>query len=262
MRILITGAARAIGRATAEELIARGHDVVATARDPKLLADLDGARVHPLDVTDDASVATCLDAVGELDAVVNNAAIIGDGPLEDYPVDQFRRVLETNVVGALRMIQGVVPAWRVRGSGVIVNVSSVQGRVATPLAGPYATSKHALEGMSESLHYELKHFGIRIVIIEPGFIAPGMKHGDDHVGPAEYRQLWDEWSGTDAVLNGPDGRPGPDLVARAIADAIERPETPLRVPVGADAEMIFATRASLGDAEFEAAMRATIGLTW
>ena len=74
--------------------------------------------------------------------------------------------------------------------------------------------------------------------------------------------LWDEWSGTDAVLNGPDGRPGPDLVARAIADAIEHPETPLRVPVGADAEMIFATRAAMDDAEFEATMRAAIGLTW
>src|SRR6478752_10049329 len=169
MRILITGAARAIGRATADELITRGHDVVATARDPQLLADLDGGRVHALDVTDDASVRACLDAVGELDAIVNNAAIIGSGPLEDYPIDQFRRVVETNLFGALRLVQGVVPSWRTRGSGVIVNVSSVQGRVATPLEGPYAASKHALEGMSETMRYELAHFGIRVVIIEPAF---------------------------------------------------------------------------------------------
>jgi NAD(P)-dependent dehydrogenase (short-subunit alcohol dehydrogenase family) len=262
MRILITGAARAIGRATAEELIARGHDVVATARDPELLADLDGGRTHALDVTDDASVRACLDAAGELDAVVNNAAIIGSGPLEDYPVAQFRKVMETNLFGALRMIQGVVPGWRERGThGVIVNVSSVQGRVATPLEGPYAASKHALEGLSETLHYELAHFGIRVVIVEPGFIAPGMKHGDDHTGPPVYQQLWDEWSNTDTTLN-EGGRPGPDLVARAIADAIEQPETPLRVPVGADAELIFATRAAMGDAEFEATMRATLGLEW
>ena len=262
MRILVTGAGGGIGRATAEELIARGHDVVATARDPKLLADLDGGRVHALDVTDDGSVAACLDAVGALDAIVNNAALDGTGPLEDYPVEEFRRVLETNLLGALRLTQGVVPGWRERGTaGVIVNVSSVQGRVASPLAGPYAASKHALEGMSETLHYELAHFGIRVVIIEPGFIAPGMKHGDDHLGPAVYQPLWDEWSGTDATLNA-GGRPGPDLVARAIADAIEQPDTPLRVPVGADAELIFATRDAMGDAEFEATMRATIGLTW
>jgi NAD(P)-dependent dehydrogenase (short-subunit alcohol dehydrogenase family) len=262
MRILITGAARAIGRATAEELLARGHDVVATARDPGLLAGLDGARVHALDVTDDESVRACLAAVGELDAVVNNAAIIGSGPLEDYPLDQFRRVVETNLFGALRLVQGVVPSWRTRGSGVIVNVSSVQGRVATPLEGPYAASKHALEGLSETLHYELSHFGIRVVIVEPGFIAPGMKHvGDEHTGPPEYRQLWDEWSDTDTTLN-EGGRPGPELAARAIADAIEQPDTPLRVAVGADAELIFATRAAMGDAEFEATMRATLGLTW
>ena len=133
-------------------------------------------------------------------------------------------MIETNLFGPLRMIQGLVPSWRIRGSGVIVNVSSVQGRVATPLEGPYAASKHALEGMSETLHYEVAHFGIRVVIVEPGFIAPGMKHGDDHTGPPEYRQLWDEWSGTDTVLNGPDGRPGSELVAAAIADAIEQPD--------------------------------------
>lgn len=262
MRILVTGAGRAIGRATAEELVRRGHDVVATARDPELLADLDAAQVLPLDVTSPESVAACLTAAGELDAIVNNAALTGTGPLEDYPLDQLLRVIETNAVGALRMVQHVAPAWRARGSGVIVNVSSVQGRVATPLEGAYAASKFALEAMSETLHYELGHFGIRIVVIEPGYIAPGMKHGSDHLGDAAYDELRTQWSGTDSTMTGPGGRPGPEIVAIAIAGAIEDPATPLRVPVGADAEMVLATRSKLGDAEFEAAMRATIGLTW
>ena len=133
---------------------------------------------------------------------------------------------------------------------------------ATPLAGPYAASKYALEALSETLHYELGHFGIRIVIIEPGYIAPGMKHGDDHRGHADYDELWTQWTGTDSKLTGPDGRPGPELVARAIADAISDESTPLRVPVGADSEMVLATRARLDDATFEAAMRSTIGMTW
>lgn len=260
MRILITGAARAIGRATADELLARGHDVVATARNPELLAGF-GGQVLPLDVTDDASVRACLDAADELDALVNNAAVIGSGPLEDYPIDTMRRVLETNAVGTLRMIQGVLPAWRERGSGVVVNVSSVQGRVATPLEGPYAASKHALEAISESLHYEVGHFGIRVVIIEPGFVAPGMKHDDDHVGHPAYDGLRAQWSGTDHRLNA-DGRPGPETVARAIAAAIEDPDTPLRVPVGDDANLILSTRRALDDADFEATMRATLDLTW
>jgi NAD(P)-dependent dehydrogenase (short-subunit alcohol dehydrogenase family) len=260
MRILITGAARAIGRATADELLTRGHDVVATARDPELLAGF-GGDVLPLDVTDDTSVRTCLDAAGELDALVNNAAVIGSGPLEDYPIEKLRRVFETNTIGTLRMIQGVLPSWRERGSGVFVNVSSVQGRVATPLEGPYAASKHALEGISETLHYEVGHFGIRVVIVEPGFVAPGMKHDDDHVGHPAYDELRAQWSGTDNRLN-TEGRPGSDTVARAIAEAIEDPATPLRVPVGDDAGLIFATRKALDDADFEAAMRATLDFTW
>ncbi len=260
MRILITGAGRAIGRATADALLARGHEVVATARDPQLLADF-GGQVLALDVTDDASVRSCLDAAGELDALVNNAAVIGSGPLEDYPIDRLRRVLETNAIGALRMIQGVIPAWRERGSGVVVNVSSVQGRVATPLEGPYAASKHALEAISETLHYEVGHFGIRVVIVEPGFVAPGMKHDDDHVGHPAYDELREQWSGTDDRLNA-DGRPGPETVAAAIVGAVEDPATPLRVPVGDDAELIFATRRALDDAGFEATMRATLDFTW
>ena len=207
-------------------------------------------------------MADCIGAVGELDAVVNNAAIPGTGPLDGYPIDRLQRVFETNTIGAVRVIQALLPEWRRRGTGVIVNVSSVQGRVATPLEAPYAASKYALEAISESLHYEVGHFGIRIVIIEPGYIAPGMKHTEDFRGDPAYDGLWEQWTGTDGKLTGPDGRPGPELVARAISDAIEDPATPLRVPVGADAELVLATRSALSDPEFEAAMRATLGMTW
>jgi NAD(P)-dependent dehydrogenase (short-subunit alcohol dehydrogenase family) len=262
MRVLITGAARAIGAATAHELTQRGHQVVATARDVTLLDDVPADQRLALDVTDEASVDAALAAAGELDAVVNNAAINGGGPMESYPIDQLRAVLETNTIGPLRMIQKVVPSWRTRGSGVIVNVSSVQGRVATPLEGPYSASKFALEALSETFHYELGHFGIRVVLIEPGFIAPGMKASPSHPGPDIYAPLWETWNSIDEAVTGPAGRSEPGLVATAIADAIEQPTTPLRVAVGADAEMIFATRRELDDAAFESTMRAALDLTW
>jgi NAD(P)-dependent dehydrogenase (short-subunit alcohol dehydrogenase family) len=262
MRILVTGAARAIGRATAIECARRGHEVVATARDEKLLDDLDAAKCLPLDVTDLASVRVAIGAAGELDAVVNNAALSGAGPLEDYPLERLQQVMDTNTYGALRVIQEVVPAWRRRGSGVIVNVSSVQGRVSTPLEGAYAASKYALEALSETLHYELAHFGLRVVIIQPGYIAPGMKASPRHDGPSEYAALWEQWTGTDAKMTGPAGRPGPELVGVAIADAIENPATPLRVPVGADAEMVLGARQHFDDAAFEAAMRKTLDHQW
>jgi len=258
----VTGAARAIGRATVEVLAARGHEVVATARDAELLAGLPAVQCLELDVSDDASVRAAVAAAGELDAVVNNAGLPGSGPLETYPLDSFSRVLEVNTIGPLRMAQAVVPRWRQRGSGVLVNVSSVQGKVGTPLEGPYAASKHALEALSETLHFELGHFGIRVVIIEPGYIAPGMEHGDDHPGPAAYGALRAQWSGTAATLTGPEGRPGPELVGRAVADALEDPATPLRVEVGDDATMVLELRRTLSDTEFEATMRAALGLTW
>jgi NAD(P)-dependent dehydrogenase (short-subunit alcohol dehydrogenase family) len=262
MKILVTGAARAIGRATAVECARRGHHVVATARDKALLDDLEVAQRLVLDVTDPESIRAALDAAGELDGVVNNAALNGSGPMEDYPLDKFHAVMDTNTYGPLRLAQSLIPAWRERGSGVIVNVSSVQGRVATPLEGAYAASKYALEALSETLHYEVAHFGIRIVIIEPGYIAPGMKASPRHDGPAVYADLWDQWLGTDAKVTGPEGRPGSELVGVAIADALEDPETPLRVPVGEDAKMIFGARRHFDDAEFEAAMRKTLDLTW
>jgi len=261
MRILVTGAGRAIGAATCTELSKAGHEVVATARDVSLLDELDVALRLPMDVTSDESVTAAVEAAGPLDGIINNAALGGTAPLETYPIDKFRAMHETNVVGTLRLIQAVVPAWRERGSGVIVIIGSVQGRVSAPLGGAYGASKFALEAMTESLHYELRHFGIRTHIVEPGFIAPGMKDAGELPRPAAYQGLYDEWEGADDTLNA-EGRPGPEVVGQAIVDIFANPESPLRIPVGADAELILGTRAQLGDAEFEAVMRATMGLTW
>jgi NAD(P)-dependent dehydrogenase (short-subunit alcohol dehydrogenase family) len=260
----VTGAARAIGRATVEVLVARGHQVVATARDVTALADLDCASVDvlTLDVSRDESVRAALEQAGELDAVVNNAGLTGYGPLESYPLASFARVLEVNTIGPLRLAQAVVPGWRERGSGVLINISSVQGRIGTPLEGAYSASKHALEALSEALYFELGHFGIRVVIVEPGYIAPGMKHEDDHPGPEIYQELHRQWGATVTTLVGPAGRPGPELVGIAVADALEDPDTPLRVEVGADAAMVLGLRRTLADQEFEATMREALGLSW
>jgi NAD(P)-dependent dehydrogenase (short-subunit alcohol dehydrogenase family) len=171
-------------------------------------------------------------------------------------------MFETNTPGALRLIQAVLPAWRKRGSGVIVNVSSVSGRVSSPLESAYSASKFALEAFTESLHLEVRRFGIRSVLIEPGCIASGVKESELHKGPAEYAGLWEQWAGAHTKVTGPSGPPGPEVVALAIARAIEDPATPLRVPVGQDAEMILGARRSLDDQAFEDAMRKAVGLTW
>jgi NAD(P)-dependent dehydrogenase (short-subunit alcohol dehydrogenase family) len=259
LRVLVTGAARGIGMATAQVLANRGHSVVAT--DISASSGLVGIQAHVLDVTSDDSVARCLKEVGPLDAIVNNAATFGGGPVEGFPLDRFRQMFETNTLGPLRLIQAVLPAWRKRGSGVIVNVSSINGRVSSPLRAPYSASKFALEALTESLHLEVRHFGIRSVIIEPGAIATGIKAIEPHKGPADYAGLWEQCAGADTKMTGP-SLPGPEVVGLAIASAIEDPATPLRVPVGQDAQMILGMRRSLDDQAFEDAMRKALGFTW
>jgi NAD(P)-dependent dehydrogenase (short-subunit alcohol dehydrogenase family) len=260
LRVLITGAARGIGMATAQVLAARGHSVVAT--DLSAPTGLEGVEAHVLDVTRDDSVARCLQEVGPLDAIVNNAGIFGQGPVESYPLDRVRRVFETNTLGPLRIIQAVLPGWRRRGSGVIVNVSSVGGRVSAPLEAAYNASKFALEAFTESLRVEVGHFGIRCVLIEPGNTASGVKAIELHKGPADYSGLWEQWTGAHHRASGPSGAQGPEVVEAAIARAIEDPATPLRVPVGQDAEMILGLRRSLDDQALEGAMRKALGITW
>jgi NAD(P)-dependent dehydrogenase (short-subunit alcohol dehydrogenase family) len=264
MRVLITGCSTGFGRSAAVELTARGHDVVATARRPEVLDDLDVAQRLRLDVDDDASVAEAVAAAGPIDALVNNAGFGVIGPVEKVPLADARRQMETNFFGAVRMIQALLPGMRERGGGTIVNVTSLAGRVAPPLDGFYSASKFALEGLSEALHYEVGHFGIRVRLIEPGVFETGFGDNAARLGTddAPYDELERQWDKARDALLGGTAAPGADVVAVIIADAVESTEPKLRWPAGADAEMVLAVRSTSTDEEFEAAMRATLGLEW
>jgi NAD(P)-dependent dehydrogenase (short-subunit alcohol dehydrogenase family) len=263
-RVLITGCSTGFGRAAAIELTKRGHDVVATARRLETLDDLDVAATAALDVTDPDSVRTAVGQAGPVDALVNNAGFGVVGPAERVSLDDARRCMETNFFGAARMIQAVLPGMRDRGSGTIVNVSSVAGRIGVPLDGFYSASKWALEGLSETLHFEVGHFGIRVRIIEPGafdteFGGSVVRHGLDD---APYDELDRQWQTARDVLN-TDGVPqGGEVVAGVIADAIESTEARLRWPVGQDADLAISTRDSMSFEDFESTMRGLLGLAW
>jgi NAD(P)-dependent dehydrogenase (short-subunit alcohol dehydrogenase family) len=261
-RVLITGCSTGIGRATAVECTKRGHAVIATARRPETLDDLDVAQRLRLDVDDDSSVRDAVHAAGTIDVLVNNAGWEVSAPVERGPIDVVRAMFETNYFGTLRMVQAVVPQMRERGAGVIVNVSSVAGKVAPPFGGFYASSKFAVEALSEAMHYELAHFGIRTVIIEPGSIETNFGNNVKNLGKdAPYDGLNEQWDGAQAKLLSSDA-PGGDAVAAVIAEAIEDSSSPLRRPVGEDAELVIATRKSMDDATFEATMRETLGISW
>jgi NAD(P)-dependent dehydrogenase (short-subunit alcohol dehydrogenase family) len=263
-RALITGCSTGIGRATAVELNKRGYEVVATARRPATLDDLDVAQRLALDVDDDASVASVRDVVGAIDVLVNNAGFGLEGAVESVPLAEVRRLFETNFFGAARMIQAFVPAMRERGSGAVVNVTSVAGVAGAPLGGYYSASKFALEGLSESLHLEVGHFGVRVVVIEPGVIET--RFGDNAIDhrpePGPYAELATLWAAAMDTLGGGGDAPGPELVAATIGEALEAEAYRLRWPVGADAELITTARGSMTYDDFEASMRQMLNLDW
>ena len=266
---LITGCSEGgIGQATARKLAARGYQVYATVRKAVKAGDLastDYVTVLELDVRDDASVKAALAAAGNVDVLVNNAGFEIWGPLEEMTVDDMKDQFETNVYGPFRLITGLLPQMRNRGSGVIVNVSSVAGRVGAPLNGLYSASKFALEALTETLHYECGHFGIRSHLIEPGGVETPFGANRRLVGAAAgkespYTPLVSEWEAAGARLN-PDGATKPDAVADIVVDAIENGDK-LRYPATPDANFVFAARKAMTDEQFEAAMRSQLGLTW
>lgn len=255
-KVLITGSSKGIGRAIARELAGRGHEVIATARRVDALADLAVARRVALDVTDDDSVRRARDEVGPIDVLVNNAAEIALGPIESIPLSEIQRLYDVNVFGALRTIQAFAPAMRERRAGTIVNISSVAGRVGFPLNGAYSSTKWALEGISEALRFELAHFGVRVVLVEPGAVSSGALDQ-----PRTY--LGDPYLPLGATAKfDPAQMITPEAVAQVVADAIAEPSPALRWPAGAAAGATLAARRQLDDDAFEASLRQRLAPAW
>src|SRR5881227_1952433 len=170
---LVTGASSGIGEAAAHQLLDAGFTVYGTSRKAVAGEERDEVVFLPLDVTDDQSVAGAvrevLDRSGRIDVLVNNAGFGVAGAAEESSVEQARALFETNLFGAMRMIRAVLPHMRQQGSGRIINVSSIVGLIPVPFMALYASSKHALEGYSESLDHEVREHGVRVLLVEPGF---------------------------------------------------------------------------------------------
>jgi NAD(P)-dependent dehydrogenase (short-subunit alcohol dehydrogenase family) len=247
--VLLSGASSGIGRATAERLGRAGWRVLAGARgdaDLEALAALPGTEPIRLDVTSDEDVDAAAAAVGErLDAVINNAGIAVTGPVEGLPVSAWREQMEVNLLGQVRVTRALLPAV-IAARGRVVNMSSIGGRQALPLFGPYAASKYALEAMNDSLRREVRSLGVHVVAIEPGAIATpiwgkGMSSADAHLAELSetVRQRYAGMIATirreaeKSAVNGLD----PDEVAAVVETALtaKRPRT--RYVVGREARV-------------------------
>jgi NAD(P)-dependent dehydrogenase (short-subunit alcohol dehydrogenase family) len=272
---VVTGASSGIGEATARHLAGLGFNVFAGVRNDKDAESVAGARIEPLriDVTDQASVdaaaAQVGDAVGNagVAALVNNAGIAVAGPLEYIDIADFERQLDVNVTGVLRATQAFLPLIR-QAPGRIVNISSIGGRVAIPMVGPYAASKFALEGMSDSLRRELRPWGIHVALIEPGAVATpiwGRSAGEAEAmladAPLELTDRYGEVIEAirdQSTKNATEGVP-PQEVADAVAHALTASKPKTRYLVGRDAKMRAPMAKLMPDRMMDAAIGRALG---
>ena len=259
--VLITGASSGIGRATAQYVSQKGWNVSATARYPvsDSIWGQAGNTITPrLDVTDEASinssVAATLERFGAIDAVVNNAGYGLFGPLEGTTAEQFEAAFRTNVFGTVNVIRQVLPHMRQRHSGTIVNVSSIAGRVGTPFLSPYHATKYAVEGLSESLRFELHAHNIRVKVIEPGhFKSDFLTRGLAWSAHSAYERPLSNLKGWMAKYV--ERAKDPSIVAEVIFDAVTDPSDWLRYGVGAG---LLNMRAILPDALWRRMMSVSI----
>ncbi|GEO07053.1 hypothetical protein AAE02nite_47170 [Adhaeribacter aerolatus] len=258
--VLITGCSTGIGFVTAELLARKGYHVYATMRNPQgspelaQLAERDNLpiTIAPLDVDSDESVKTAIEQVlaqaGHIDVLINNAGIAPLSVVEETPIDVYQQVMQTNYFGTLRCIQAVLPAMRERRSGMIVNISSISGKVYAPYFGAYSATKAAVEALSESLAGEVEPLGIRVAVVVPGIIYTPLMNKLDQVAPdtnypnmARMRAL---------LLSSKENNIPVSLISNTIYEVIAGERTGFRHVASPDAELFLSFRASLSDEDW------------
>ena len=238
---LITGTSSGLGRLLAARLARDGHRVFGTSR--RDAPPVHGVTTLRMDVTDEESVTSCVGEVlrsaGGVDILVNNAARLDEGPLEEFSAADLQAVFETNLFGVARVTNAVLPSMRARRRGRIVNVSSLAGLMPAPFMGAYCASKHALEAYSESLRYEVAPLGIHVSLIEPGYYRTGLAERK-HRSPGTVA---DYDAGRRAAFAWFEGQeraaPDPDPVIETFLRIIAAPKPRLRYPVGRQASKYY-----------------------
>ncbi len=243
--VLVTGASSGIGEATAVHLAHKGFRVFAAARRLQKLNELSGlggGRIVPIamDVTDEASIAQALQKIaaeaGTLFGVVNNAGVAVMGPFESIPMSEWKRQYDTNVFGLVNVTRAVLPQMREAGRGRIINIGSVSGRIASPFQAAYTSSKHAVEGLSDSLRREMEPHGVKVSVVRPGFINTSFGEQEQHsldayIGEdqpySEQVNIFKHWHAKRHPT-----APSPMLVAEAVHQALtaKRPHSRYTVP--------------------------------
>lgn len=267
--IFITGASSGIGKETAKLFNAKGWNVIATMRHPQNeteLADLQDVYVTQLDVLDLSSIQNAvsegIQKFGKIDVLLNNAGYGAYGPLESFPREKIIRQFNTNVIGLLDVTKAVLPHFRQNKSGIIINVSSIGGKITFPLGTLYHGTKFAVEGISEALHYEVEQFGGQVKIVEPGSIATDFAgrsfdfNNDETL--TEYQDIVAKlFAAMPAML---DNASPASVVADIIFEAATDGKNQIRYIAGDDATALLAGRKQQDDATFIGGIKSQFGL--
>jgi len=261
--IVITGASSGIGEATARLLSQKGFRVYAGARNVDRAASTANLQYRRLDVTDDASVVGFIDWVlsdaGRIDVLINNAGASLMGPVEMTAIDEAQALFDTNVFGPLRMIRAALPSMRTARSGLIVNISSVVGFLPVPFMGLYSSSKHAIEGLSESLDHEVRDYNIRVVLIQPSWTNTRLDTNTKQVRePVGVYGLQAE-AVTRSVMAQINSAPPPVTVAKKILAVINGPHG-MRRPADGRATLLSLLRRFMPANVFDSSLRKSFGL--
>ena len=266
--ILITGASTGIGRATALYFLAKGWNVAATMRNPSTAEGFEShkrLKLYALDVLDeasiDAAIAKAISDFGRIDVLLNNAGYGALGPMEAATREQVARQFDTNVTGLIAVMQAILPHFRSKKSGTIINVSSIGGRITMPFYSLYHGTKWAVEGLTESLSFELAPLGIKMRLIEPGAIATDFGGRSMDIlkkdGLSDYDDLFErfEKARDEAVANSGTALDVAKVIYKAATDRSSR----LRYLVGKDAKLFWRIRRIFGDRIIMRAIRARLG---
>lgn len=260
--VVITGASSGIGEATARLLAQNGFKVFGGVRNPDRASPIPGVRFGTVDVNDDTSVTNFVEWVlseaGKIDVLINNAGVSLVGPVENTSTAEAQRVFDTNVFGPLRMIRAALPSMRAVRSGLIINVSSVLGFLPAPFMGLYASSKHALEGLSESLDHEIREFNVRVALLEPTFtntkLDVNAAHTEAPLGVYETQA----YATIEAVQAQIKAAPSPQAVAAKILAAVNGPYR-MRQPAGGQATLLSRLRRFMPANAVDKSLRKTFG---
>ena len=261
-KVLITGTSQGLGKALAKEFVRRNYDVIASARSVKDIQIGGIYKKIQLDVTQPQMIEEVIANIDDIDILINNAGITVNGPADTVPMTAIEKVFDTNFFGAVKLIQSIVPRMKQKGNGLIVNISSPASQFTFLYGSYYSASKAALELVSEELRFELRHFGIDVMVMQCGAIDTLITVHQQNFTSKEYASIDSQLAERFEKYEKENSRPSAAEIASHIINAMEQNDRPFKTVVGNDAAYILDLRKKMSNKEWDEKSPLMQGIEW